>query len=140
MKQKWLGLDLGAVRIGVALSEEFTGIALPHRTLANDANAIAEIRSIAQRERVAGIVLGFPIKLDGSRGIAAEKTEEFKRQLTEAIPDLRIVLWDERLTTAEAQKILRTAGKDAKQSRKVIDQVAAQILLQSYLDSTLPPL
>ncbi len=139
MSERWLGLDLGDVRVGLALSDEFTGVALPFRTLESGPGLVPELRSIAERERIGGIVIGLPLKLDGTRGPAAQKAEEFKRKLTEALPACQIVLWDERLTTAEAQKALRSAGKNSRKSRKVIDQVAAQILLQSYLDSILSP-
>jgi putative Holliday junction resolvase len=135
MNRRWLGLDLGEARIGVALSDDLTGVALPYRTLANGPAVVAEIKVLAEREQVAGIVIGLPLKLDGTRGPAAEKAAEFKKQLEQALPGKQMVFWDERLTTAQAQKALRAAGKNSRQSRKIIDQVAAQMLLQSYLDS-----
>ena len=73
--------------------------------------------------------------MDGTLGPAAAKAEGFSRLLNAANEQCKIVLWDERLTTVAAQRALHEAGKNTKQSRKVIDQVAAQILLQGFLDS-----
>ncbi len=94
-----------------------------------------EIRAIVERERISGIVIGLPKNMDGTLGASAAKAKSFGEQLSQVIPTTKILFWDERLTTREAQRALHTAGKNAKQSKKMIDQVAAQILLQNYLDS-----
>ncbi len=73
--------------------------------------------------------------MDGTLGQSAAKAKAFGSELALVIPTTKIIFWDERLTTIEAQRALHAAGKNAKQSKKMIDQVAAQILLQSYLDS-----
>ena len=73
--------------------------------------------------------------MDGTLGPSAAKAKSFGEQLSKVLPAMKISFWDERLTTREAQRALHSAGKNAKQSKKMIDQVAAQILLQNYLDS-----
>jgi putative holliday junction resolvase len=94
-----------------------------------------EIRGIVERERISGIVIGLPKNMDGTSGPSAAKAKSFGEQLSQVIPAIKILFWDERLTTREAQRVLHAAGKNTKQSKKMIDQVAAQILLQNYLDS-----
>jgi putative holliday junction resolvase len=132
---RWLGIDHGDSRIGLAISDELGSFALPYRTLQRDAQIFREIRQIVEHERIGAILIGLPKNMDGTLGQSAVKAKTFGRELVLAIPSIEIKFWDERLTTVEAQRTLHTAGKNAKQSKKMIDQVAAQILLQSYLDS-----
>ena len=132
---RWLGIDLGDVRIGLSVSDESGAFAYPYRTIQNSESAASEIRAIVVQEKIGGIVLGFPKNMDGTLGPAAAKAQEFSRLLSAANEQCKVVLWDERLTTVAAQRALHEAGKNTKQSRKVIDQVAAQILLQGFLDS-----
>jgi putative pre-16S rRNA nuclease len=132
---RWLGIDLGHVRIGISISDELGALAHPYRTIQNGESAVQEIQMIVSREKIGGIVLGLPKNMDGTLGPAAEKAQDFSRRLNSAIANCQMILWDERLTTVEAQRALHDAGKNIKQSRKVIDQVAAQILLQNFLDS-----
>ena len=133
--KRWLGIDLGEVRIGLAISDQLGAMAHPLRTLANSPRVLDEICAVVAGEGVGGIVLGLPKNMDGSLGPAAAKAKAFADQLRAKLPALQVVLWDERLTTVEAQRALHAAGRNAKRSRKVIDQVAAQILLQNYLDA-----
>jgi putative holliday junction resolvase len=132
---RWLGIDLGDVRIGLSVSDELGAFAYPYRTIQNSESAVSEIRTIVIREKIGGIVLGLPKNMDGTLGPAAAKAQEFSRRLSSEIKECKMVLWDERLTTVAAQRALHEAGRNTKQSRKVIDQVAAQILLQNFLDS-----
>jgi putative pre-16S rRNA nuclease len=132
---RWLGIDYGDKRIGLAISDETETFASPYRTLSADQNLLPELQHISERERIDGIVLGLPKNMDGTLGPAAAKAQAFGKKLAVALPSTKIVFWDERLTTIEAQRALHAAGKNVKQSKKIIDQVAAQILLQSYLDS-----
>ena len=135
MSERWLGVDYGDVRIGLALSDELALLAHPTATLANDGSTLATIRDLVIRKKVMGIVLGVPRNMNGTFGPSADKAKKFGEELRKHLPEQRLILWDERLTTAEAQRVLHGAGKNTKSSRPVIDQVAAQILLQSYLDS-----
>jgi putative holliday junction resolvase len=131
---RWLGIDYGERRIGIAISDELQFFARPYRTLPFDAELLPEIRKIVEQERVEGIVVGLPKNMNGTLGPSAVKAQAFADRLSGELVSVKILLWDERLTTVEAQRALRLAGKNARQSRKIIDQVAAQILLQSYLD------
>jgi putative Holliday junction resolvase len=130
-----LGIDYGDSRIGLSISDELASFAHPYRTVQCDSKVFHEIRQIVERERITGIVIGLPKNMDGTLGQSAAKAKAFGGELALVIPATNITFWDERLTTIEAQRALHAAGKNAKQSKKMIDQVAAQILLQSYLDS-----
>jgi putative holliday junction resolvase len=132
---RWLGIDHGESRIGLSISDELACLAHPYRTLQRDAQVLHEISRIVERERIGGIVIGLPKNMDGTLGQSAAKAKAFGDELARALPAAKIIFWDERLTTVEAQRALQAAGKNTRQSKKVIDQVAAQILLQSYLDS-----
>ena len=135
MTTRLLGIDHGDSRIGLAISDELGSLAHPYRTLQSGARVMDEIRGIVERERISGIVIGLPKNMDGTIGPSAAKAKSFGEQLSQVIPAIKILFWDERLTTREAQRVLHAAGKNTKQSKKMIDQVAAQILLQNYLDS-----
>ena len=132
---RWLSIDHGDSRIGLSVSDVLASFAHPYRTLQRGAQTFQEIRGIVEREKIGGIVIGLPKNMDGTIGQSAAKAKAFGRELALVIPATKIIFWDERLTTVEAQRALHAAGKNAKQSKKMIDQVAAQILLQSYLDS-----
>ncbi|MBV8143118.1 MAG: Holliday junction resolvase RuvX [Verrucomicrobia bacterium] len=135
MIARLLGLDYGDSRIGLAISDQLGSFAHPYRTLPSGHRVVEEIRAIVAREQISGIVIGLPRNMDGTLGSSAAKAKTFGEQLALALPAIKILFWDERLTTQEAQRALHAAGKTTRQSRKMIDQVAAQILLQNYLDS-----
>ena len=132
---KALGIDYGEARVGVACSDDLGMLAHPVETIEvrriDPVNRIMEIAA----ERGAGIVvIGMPYRLDGSRGTAAVKVEKFMAKVARALPNLRVISYDERLTTVTAQGKLHDAGRTVKDSRSVIDQAAAMEILQSYLD------
>ena len=132
---KALGIDYGEARVGVACSDDLGMLAHPVETIEvrriDPVNRIMEITA----ERGAGIVvIGMPYRLDGSRGTAAVKVEKFMARVARALPNLRVISYDERLTTVTAQGKLHDAGRTVKDSRSVIDQAAAMEILQSYLD------
>jgi len=130
-----LGLDHGDARIGVAISDDLGMLAHPLTTIQVKAgDPIVAIAQIVERERIENIVLGMPRNMDGSYGPAAEKVRAFAEKLRAAVT-CPVKLWDERLTTVAAQRALHEAGRNTKQSREVIDQAAAQIILQGWLDS-----
>jgi len=133
--KRWLGIDLGEARVGLAISDQLGALAHPFRTVANSPRLVDEISALVTSEGIDRVVVGLPKNMDGSLGPAAGKAKTFADRLQARLPALKIVLWDERLTTIEAQRALRDAGRNVKKSRKVIDQVAAQILLQNYLDA-----
>ena len=130
-----LGLDVGDIRIGVALSDELGVAAHPLCTLTRknrkvDLIAIADLVSIHKVERV---IIGLPISLDGSIGAQAEKVQKFAERLGHVI-DIPIEFQDERFTTAEAEDILQELNKDIKEQKELIDEVAAVIILTDYLN------
>lgn len=135
-KPRYLGLDVGNRRIGVAVSDELGLTAQPVKTLERRSNRREDLRSLARLGRrfgVAGIVVGNPLHLSGEAGARAAKTQAFAAALGE-LTGLPIHLWDERLTTEEAHEILYKAGHARQKHRKVVDQVAATLILQSFLD------
>ena len=131
-----LGIDHGERRVGLALSDEDGRIALPLETLERkDPKILLEtIAALATREAVVEIVVGLPLNLDGTEGTSARRARRFSERLAEE-SGLPVVLWDERLTTAAAQRALAEGGVRASDQKRMVDQVAAAILLQSYLDS-----
>lgn len=130
-----LGIDYGDVRIGLALSDELRMLAHPLETVPNSPRALAHINGLISEKSVDALVVGLPKNMDGSKGPAAQKAEAFANQLRSANPGVRVLLWDERMTTVAAQRALHEAGRNAKNSRAVVDQVAAQLILQGWLDS-----
>lgn len=138
--QRYLGLDVGSRRIGVAVSDELGLTAQPVLTLERRNNRRDTLRSLARlcrRFAVAGIVVGHPLHLSGEVSPRAEKTQAFAAELGE-LTGLPIHLWDERLTTRDAHQILYEAGHARQEHRKVVDQVAATLILRSFLERDQP--
>ena len=129
-----LGLDFGRARIGVAISDELQLLAHPLETIQTNQQPAARIAEIVREKKIDHVVAGIPKRMNGQIGPAATEVLEFVETLR-AILLCRIVTWDERLTTVAAHRALRNAGKKTRDTRGYIDQVAAQMILQSYLDS-----
>jgi len=130
-----LGIDIGEARVGVALSDELGMMAHPLETIQVKAGGVRQrILTLAREKKAEAIIVGMPRNMNGTFGPAAEKARAFIADLTLDSP-CPIIPWDERLTTVSAQRSLQEAGRKARDQRSVIDQVAAQILLQSWLDS-----
>jgi putative Holliday junction resolvase len=128
-----LGVDPGSARIGLALSDELGCMAHPLRTLKASPESPADIAATAEESGSRTIVIGLPRNMNGTYGPAAEKSRvlaEAVRQRTSA----KVILWDERLTTAAATKRLQEAGRNSREQRGVIDQAAAVQILQDWLD------
>ena len=130
-----LGVDLGQARTGVALSDELRMLAHPLETIENrSAEKVARrVRQIVAEKEVDCVVVGLPRHMNGSLGPAAEKAQQFVEKLRSLI-SCEVVTWDERLSTVAAERALRDAGRKTRETRGIRDQVAAQIILQSYLD------
>ena len=130
-----LGLDLGAARTGVALSDELRMLAHPLETIqSNSAETVARrVQKIVAERKVDCVVVGLPRHMNGSLGLAAENAQRFVEKLRSLV-SCEVVTWDERLSTVAAERALREAGKKTRETRSIRDQVAAQIILQSYLD------
>ena len=132
-----MGLDLGTRTIGIAVSDETgfiaRGVETIHRKgLVKD---LARIKEIADQEQVGRFVLGYPKNMNGSIGERAKASEEFAGILKEHFPAIPVVLWDERLSTVAAEKVLIEADLQRKKRKKIIDMMAAVVILQNYLDS-----
>ncbi|MEY5027552.1 MAG: hypothetical protein RLZZ244_3080 [Verrucomicrobiota bacterium] len=135
MSKRALGIDHGEARIGLALSDELRMFAHPLETVAATQKPLERIVSLIGERSVDVVVLGLPKNMDGTQGPAAQKVRVFGEALAARVPGVRLVYWDERMTTVAAQRSLHEAGRNAKNSRAVIDQVAAQLILQGWLDS-----
>ena len=136
MPVRILGLDYGSKRIGVAVSDELEITARGLTTIIrknqkNDLDEIAKIISIYSVEK---IIIGYPIKLDGNEGIQCEKISRFAK-LLEAKLRLPVIKWDETLTTKEAEDILIQAHVRREKRKRVVDKLAATLILQGYLDN-----
>jgi putative holliday junction resolvase len=132
---RFLGIDFGEKRIGLAISDPDGRLAVPLTTLErrNDRSALRQIAEIAREEKVERLVLGEPVNLDGQRGAIAERVRSFGARLAE-MTGLPVEWVDEALTSAEAAARLRQAGIATRRQPGRIDAVAAQILLQDALD------
>lgn len=138
---RYLGLDVGNRRIGVAVTDELGITAQPVLTLERRRNQREDLRSLARlcrRFDVTAIVVGNPLRLSGEDSPQAVKTRSFAAELGE-LSGLPIHFWDERLTTNEAHQILYEAGHPRQEHRRVVDQVAATLILQSFLDEKQRP-
>lgn len=131
-----LGVDFGRARIGLAISDELGLLAHPLETVpaARLEAAAKRVAEVAREKEVARVVLGMPRHMNGDLGAAAAEVNAFADKLRPLL-QCEIVLWDERLTTTAANRALRDAGQKTRRTRGVVDQVAAQIILQGYLDS-----
>ena len=132
----FLGLDFGERRIGVAVSDElgFAARPLPVVERTSRVQDVARIGEIVSRRKVHMIIVGLPLNMDGSTGPAAQRAQRFARLLGREL-DLPVELWDERLSTAEAERALIASGERRARRREVRDGVAAALILQSYLDA-----
>lgn len=128
-----LGLDFGHVRIGAAISDELQLLAHPLETIPANRHAPLRIAEIVRERKIDHVVAGIPRRMNGQVGTAATEVLQFVEKLRAILP-CPVVTWDERLTTAAAQRALRDAGKKTRETRGYVDQVAAQMILQSYLD------
>ena len=134
-----LGIDFGDVRIGLAICDAAQVIASPLATYVRaDAEGDARFfQQLVMSESVAGLVVGLPIHLDGREGEKAAQARAFGRWLAE-ITKLPVVFWDERFTTVDAERALLDAGLTNRRRKARRDRVAAQIMLQAYLDAGCP--
>jgi putative holliday junction resolvase len=131
-----LGLDLGSKRIGVALSNSDGSMATPYEVIVRTGDPRrdhANIAGVAADTGAELLVVGLPLSLDGSDGPAAAAARAEANELERAT-GLPVELWDERLTTVTADRDLRAVNLDSKARRRVVDQVAAAVMLQAWLD------
>lgn len=132
-----LGIDLGSKRIGLAVSDRGGVLASPLATLARTRDTAAlhrRLRAIVEEEEVEVVVVGLPLGLDGRAGTAAAAARAEAGALADVL-GVPVVTHDERLTTVTAHQQLRAAGVDGRRRRQIVDQQAAVVLLQSWLDA-----
>ena len=128
-----LGIDFGRARIGPAISDELRLLAHPLETIPANKESGKRIAEIVRERKIDKVVVGIPRQMSGEIGTAADEALEFVDRLRTQLP-CPVETWDERLTTVAANRALRDAGKKTRQTRKFVDQVAAQMILQGYLD------
>ena len=130
-----LGLDVGDVRIGVAVCDSLEIAAFPVgvvRRVGSLKRDVATVAAVATEQEAEGIVIGLPLSLNGDVGPQAQKTQGFARALSNILP-MPVVLWDESLSSVEAEELLIAQGMSRAKRREKIDQTAAALILESYL-------
>lgn len=134
--QRLLGIDLGDKTVGLSLSDTTWTIASPYQTLNRSSNqqTIASLENIVQEFKIAAIVMGYPLNMNGSAGPQSQKVIQFSEKLL-ADYDIPILLWDERLSTAAVTRTLITADVSRKKQKQAVDKMAASFILQGVLDS-----
>jgi putative holliday junction resolvase len=133
-----LGLDLGAARIGLAISDDEGTLAVPLGTIRTGApQDLRAVSALVQEHDVARVVVGNPLLMSGETGEASAHASAFAEALR-ALLHIPVDLHDERLSTVEAERRLGDAGISGKRRRRVVDQTAAVVILQSYLDARKP--
>lgn len=132
-----LALDLGDVRIGLALSDPLGITAQPAGVLERKRSRrdLESIAALVRDREVGRVVVGHPLLLSGVAGSRARDAEQFARELRALIPDVPVELWDERLTTKEAERVLIRGDATRKRRREVIDALAAVLILDGYMGS-----
>ena len=136
---RYLGVDLGRARIGLALADDVLRQARPFRVLRRQGYGkdLAAIREAVREYEVERVVVGLPLNMDGSEGPAARQSREFAEKLAAAL-GLPVELFDERLSTFEAETRLRDRGFSAKDARSRVDAEAAAVILQGWVDGNRP--
>ena len=134
-----MGLDYGSKTVGVAISDELGITAQGVETITRSEEGklrrtLARIAELSQEYRINRIILGYPKNMDNSAGARVKKTEEFA-DMVRRRTGLPVVFWDERLTTVSAERVLMESGVRREKRKAVIDQIAAVLILQNYLDS-----
>jgi putative Holliday junction resolvase len=133
-----LGLDLGEVRIGVAISDDERRLAVPFGTvLAGAPQDLKAISALVRDHAITLVVVGHPLSMSGRAGPKARQVEELAGALRSFL-DVPVVLQDERLSTVEAERNLRAAGVRGRDRRRSVDRSAAAVILQSWLDANRP--
>lgn len=134
MEGRFLGIDPGDARTGVAVSDGLGLTAQPKELIRErDMRKVAErVAEIARKLEAAEVVVGLPVNMNGTEGPRARKAREFGAKLEELL-DIHVGFWDERLTSVQAERALR--GRGSRQRKAKVDVMSAQIMLQSYLDA-----
>ena len=136
LRERILALDVGARRIGLAISDPLGITAQGLETLQRTSKRVdlEYLEAIIRKNDVREVVVGHPLRLSGSASAQTAKVEEFAEQLRQRF-QLPVHLWDERLTSAQAQRVLRESGISIRKRGQAVDRMAAVLILQSFLDS-----
>lgn len=132
--ERYLGLDIGGQRIGVAISDELGMIASPVAMIRRQSDVAAELRALVAKYGVAKLIAGLPVGLSGREGPQAAEVREYTDALAAEI-DIPLEYWDERLSTSIAERSLINQGTKRNKRKLHIDAVAAAVILQGYLDN-----
>lgn len=131
-----LAVDVGSVRVGLALSDPLGITAQPLEVIERRrTEPFARIAELVREYEVERIIVGRPLRLDGSAGPAVQAVEQFAAELAKRV-EVPIEMWDERLSTAQAERVMIAGGARRDRRRQAIDKIAAALILQSYLDAT----
>lgn len=132
-----MGVDYGDARIGLALSDGMRMVATPLETVPAQPPkpAFRRIRELLAEHDIRELVIGLPLHMNGDEGDRARASRAFAEKIEKQVPGLTTHLWDERMTTAEAERVMRSAGAKSGRRKEMRDQLAAQLILQSWLDS-----
>lgn len=131
-----MGLDVGERRIGVAIADELGMIASPHSVVKRGDRDLRQIHDLARANRVDRIVIGLPVGMSGREGPQAATVREFASRLETGLdPGIEIAFWDERLTTAVAERAMRDRPARERRAKGTVDAIAASVILQGYLDA-----
>jgi putative Holliday junction resolvase len=133
-----IGLDWGESRIGVAVSDELEVAAHPGPTIERDGEELERIAELVRQRGAQKVVLGLPVRMDGTEGTQARKVRGFLKELKKVLPQTEMELVDERLSSAQAHRALSQMGAGMRQRRERVDRMAAQIILQRYLGRRSP--
>ena len=130
-----LGIDHGEARIGIAATDDFGILAHPVETIDRaKTDPLERIRRIVDQRRIRTLIIGLPLRMDGSEGGSAAKVRAFAEKLRQTLPDLPLIFIDETLTTSSAAEKLREAGRNARQQKAIIDQAAAVEILNLWME------
>ena len=132
--ERLLGLDIGEVRIGVAISDELGSIASPLAMIPRRGDVAAELRKLIAKYTPSRLVVGLPVGLSGREGPQAEATRAFAEELATTV-GLPVVYYDERMSSSIAEQTLISQGTRREKRKQQIDAMAAAVILQGYLDN-----
>lgn len=140
MTGRVLGIDYGRRRVGLAVSDPLRTVAtmLPHLPVQTMKEAWKGICVVAGDHQTAQIIVGLPLHLDGRKSELAKEAERFAEGLKNRIAGVQVLMWDERLSSKQAERALTEGGAKPSQKRNAVDSMAAQLILQSWLDSQAP--
>ncbi|MBN1634927.1 MAG: Holliday junction resolvase RuvX [Deltaproteobacteria bacterium] len=133
-----MGIDYGTKRIGIAISDPKCTMALPLETIqvTSDNSHMQRIKEVAQAYSITHIVVGLPYNMDGSLGESARNVMQWTEQLNKLL-ELPVEFWDERLSTSEAHDLLLDIDVNGRKRKKLVDKIAASIILKEYIDTRL---